>query len=67
MGAADPGATRPDARKIVTDPAAPAHRLGGLGQSGVNAGMSVFQVRNGVADRLHETVDQGGGQIGACR
>jgi hypothetical protein len=65
LGAAHPGAAWPDAREVVTHATAAPHGLGGLGQRGVDAGVAVFDVGNGVTHRLHKTVDQRGGQIGA--
>jgi hypothetical protein len=64
---ADPGALRPDAREVVADAAAAAHGLGGLGERGVDARHAVLVLRDGVAHRLHEAVDQRGGELGAGR
>jgi hypothetical protein len=58
LGALDVGALRPDAGKVIADTAAAAHGFGGLGQRGVDAGLAVGGFDDGVADRLHEAVDQ---------
>ena len=63
--AADPRALGPDAREVVTHAAAAAHRLGGLGQRGVDAGVAVVDRGDRIAHRLHEAVDQRGRQVGA--
>jgi hypothetical protein len=57
----------PDAREVVAHAAAAAHRLGRFGQRGVDAGMAVLVLRDRVAHRLHEAVDQRGRQLGAGR
>src|SRR5439155_22121167 len=62
---ADPRALGPDAREVVADTAAAAHRLGGLGERDVDAGVAVLGLGDRVADRLHEAVDQGGAERGA--
>ena len=56
---------RADAREVVAHAAAAAHGLGGLGQRGVDAGVAVVDLGDGVAHRLHEAVDQRGRQLGA--
>jgi hypothetical protein len=65
--AAHPRAARADAREVVAHAAAAAHGLGGLGQRGVDAGVAVVDLRDRVAHRLHEAVDQRGRQVGARR
>ncbi len=64
LGALDVGALRPDAGKVIADAAAATHGFGGLGQRGVDAGLAVGGLDDGVADRLHEAVDQRGLQVG---
>ena len=64
LGAADPGTARADAREVITNTTAFAHGLGGLRKGGVDAGVSVLNVRDRVANRLHEAVDQRSRQIG---
>ena len=63
--AADPGAARADAREVVADAAALAHGLGGLRERDVDAGIAIVLMRNGVADGLHEAVDQSGREVRA--
>jgi hypothetical protein len=49
---------RADRRKVVTDPAAAAHCLGRLQQRDVDARQALLvDTLDGVAHRLHETVD----------
>ena len=47
-----------DRGEVVADAAAPAHRLGGLLERGVDAGLAVDDLRDRVADRLYEAVDE---------
>ena len=49
-----------DGGEIVADTAAAPHGLGGLLQGIVDAGLAVADAGNGVAHRLHETIDEGG-------
>ncbi len=65
LGALDLGAHGADGGEVVADAATATHGLGGLGQGSVDAGAAVHHFDDGVADRLHEAVDQGGGEIGA--
>ncbi len=65
MRALDEGADRADRGEVVADAAAAAHGLGGLRQGGVDAGTAVDDFGDGVADRLHEAVDQRRLQVGA--
>src|SRR5207253_9334313 len=58
MGTPHLGALRPDGREIVADAAAAAHRLGRLLERGIDARLAVDDLRDRVADRLHEAVDQ---------
>ena len=60
LRAADPRTARADAREVVTDAAASAHRFGRFGECGVDAGVAVLGLRDRVTDRLHEAVDQRG-------
>ena len=62
--ALDQRADRADRREVVADATATAHRLGGLGQCSVDAGLAVDGLDDRVADRLHEAVDQRGGEVG---
>ena len=64
LRALDVGALRPDGRKVIADAAATTHGFGGLGQRRVDAGFAVGGLDDGVADRLHETVDQRRLEIG---
>ena len=66
-GAAHPGTARPDARKVVAHAPAAPHGLGGFGERDVDAGVTFIVLRDRVAHRLHETVDQRRGQTGARR
>ncbi len=54
----DPRALRADAREVVADATAAAHRLGRFRQRGVDAGVAVFDLADRIAHRLHEAVDQ---------
>ncbi len=63
--AADPRALGPDAREVVADATAAAHRLGRFGQRGVDARVAVVDLGDRVAHRLHEAVDQRRAQLGA--
>ena len=65
MRAANPGAARADAGKVITHATATPHGFGRLGQRGIDAGMAVLDVGDRVAYGLHKTVDQGGRQISA--
>jgi len=67
LGAAHPGAVRPDRRKVVAHAAAPAHRLRRLHQGKVDAGLAVHRLGNRVAHRLHEAVDERRLQLRARR
>ena len=49
-----------DRGEVVADPAAAAHGLGGFLQGGVDAGLAVHDLRDRVAHRLHEAVDERG-------
>ncbi|EDT06786.1 hypothetical protein BgramDRAFT_6469 [Paraburkholderia graminis C4D1M] len=61
-------ALRPDRREVVADAAAAPHGFRGLQQRDVDARQPLFvDALNRVADRLHETVDQRGGNAGARR
>ena len=64
-GAGHRRALRPDAAEVVAHPATAAHRFGGLRQRGIDAGVAVVVLRDAVAHRLHEAVDQGGAELGA--
>src|SRR3954469_13014306 len=52
------GALGADGGEVVADAAAAPHRLGGLRKRGVDAGAAVDDLRDRVAHRLHEAVDQ---------
>src|SRR6185369_14405482 len=65
LGALDAGALRSDGRKVVADAAAATHGFGGLGQRSVDAGTAVGVLDDGVADRLHEAVDQRRLEVGS--
>ncbi len=65
MRAAHPGPARADAAEVVAHAATAAHGLGGLGQRGVDAGVAIIDLGDRIAHRLHEAVDQRGGQVGA--
>ena len=68
LRAADPGAARADARKVIAHAATAAHGLRGLGQGRVDAGVAVLDLRDRVAHGLNEAVDQRGRQRGSgCR
>jgi hypothetical protein len=59
---------RTDRRKVVTDPAAAAHRFGRLQQRDVDARQALLVgTLNGVAYRLHETVNERRGDASARR
>src|SRR6185312_14990845 len=64
--ALDVGALRSDAREVVADTAPSSHRLRGLVQRRVDAHLAVV-AGNGIADWLHEAVDQRGLEIRAGR
>ena len=66
-GAAHQRALGADRGEVVAHAAAAAHGLGGLGERGVDAGLAVDHLGDGVAHRLHEAVDEGGGERGAGR
>ena len=53
------GALGPDRGEIVAHAAAAAHGLRGLREGRIDAGLAVHDLRNRVAHRLHEAVDQG--------
>ena len=57
LGALDVGALRTNAGEVITDAAAATHGFGGLGQRSVDARLAIGGFDDGVADRLHETVD----------
>jgi len=59
LRALDDRAHRSDRREVVADAAAAAHRFGGLGERAVYARLAVDDLDDGIADRLHEAVDQG--------
>jgi hypothetical protein len=63
--AAHPRTLGPDAREVVAHAAAAAHGLCRFGQRGVDAGVAVLHLRDGIAHRLHEAVDERGRQVGA--
>ena len=67
LGAADPGAARPDAREVIADAAAAAHGLRRFHEGDIDAGVAVVDMGDGVAHRLHKAVDQRGGEFGAGR
>ena len=68
MGAAHPSPTRANARKVVAHTTAPAHGFRRFRERGVNAGMPVFHVRDGISHGLHKAVNQRGSQVGTrCR
>jgi hypothetical protein len=56
---------RADAGEVVTDAATAAHGFRCLRQRGVDARALVFDFGDRIADRLHEAVDQRGGELGA--
>ena len=60
----DERALRPDAGEVITDTATAAHGFGGFGQGGVDARLAIGGFDDGVADRLHEAVDQRGVEVG---
>jgi hypothetical protein len=51
--------------EVVADAAAAPHGFGGFLQRGVDARAALHHLADGVADRLHEAVDQGGLQVHA--
>ncbi len=65
LGALDAGALRSDRREIVADAATAPHRFGRLGQRRVDAGTAIGVFDDGVANRLHEAVDQRCLEVGA--
>ncbi len=65
IGAAYMGAPGTDGGEVVSDAAAAAHGFGRFRQRGVDAGFVVDGFGDGIAHRLHETVDEGRAQIGA--
>src|SRR5271157_1472476 len=60
------GAARADAGEVVAHAAATAHGFRSLVEGRVDADL-VAVVRDAVADRLHEAVDQGGLELGPGR
>lgn len=57
-GTADFGTTRTDGREVIADTPASAHRFGCLSQSGINAGLAIDHIGDGVPYRLDKAVDQ---------
>jgi len=64
LGTLDAGALRTDGREVIADAATATHGFGGLGQRGVDARLAIGVLDDGVADRLHEAVDQRRLQVG---
>ena len=60
----DQRAARPDQREVIADAAASAHRLGRLIQRVVDRRHAVVHAADRIANRLHETVDQRGRDLG---
>ena len=65
MRALHESAARTDQGEVITDAATAAHGFGGFHQCDVDAGLAVDHVRDRIADRLHEAIDQRCLQIGA--
>src|SRR5579872_1677680 len=64
----NPGPLGPDRGEVVADTTTAAHRFGGLQQRYVDAGQALFvDTLNRIADRLHEAVDERGGDARARR
>ena len=62
--ALDQRADRADRREVVADATAATHGFSGLGQRGIDAGLAVDRFDDRISDRLHEAVDQRGGEVG---
>ena len=67
VGAFDVGTLRTNTGEVIADTTATAHGFSRFGQCGVNAGAAIGHFNDGVANRLHEAVDQGGVDVGASR
>jgi hypothetical protein len=63
VGLLDPSALGPDGAEVVAHATASAHGFSGL-RGGVHDADLVVGADHGIAHRLHETVDQGGGGVG---
>jgi hypothetical protein len=67
-GGLDLGAARADAGEVIAHAAAAAHGFSRLAQGFIDARIApVVHALDAVAHRLHEAVDQGGLDVGACR
>src|SRR5687767_10232502 len=68
MRAVNAGALRANWREVVTDAAAAPHRFCSLVQRQIYRGHPIGDTTDRIADRLHEAIDQRGGDAGTgCR